>query len=213
MYSFGSRPTISLRLCTMWELGYFIRPHLLSKEMKTRKGKRNKGADFLPQTFSQHDASAASRLLVWHTFTCFLSKGFFERLLEFVKKAAYTYRLRLRINTTRNKLVDSTFLLSTMPKSRGGRPQGVVHQHAKLSKFHTDDGKVCYYFTCKYCDKAKETCKPGKPAKIPSATRLAEHLLYRCLQCPEDIKWPIARAHNSDKIKKWRANHEPSQSS
>ena len=120
----------------------------------------------------------------------------------------------ITINTTRNKLVDATFLLSTMPKSRGGRPQGVVHQHAKLSKFHTDDGKVCYYFTCKYCDKAKQTCKPGAPAKIPVAGRLAEHLLYTCAKCPEGIKWPIARAHNSVKIKTWRENNEePNQSS
>lgn len=80
-----------------------------------------------------------------------------------------------------------------------GRPQSVVQQHADISYTYTTDQKVRYSFSCKYCKKAKQTCKPGAPAKIPTANRLAEHLLYRCAKCPEEIKWPIACAHNSEK--------------
>ena len=66
-------------------------------------------------------------------------------------------------------LVDATFLLSTMRKRGGGRPRGVVHKHMTLSKSYTDDQQVCFTFTCKYCGKVKQTCKPGAPAKIPVA--------------------------------------------
>lgn len=40
-----------------------------------------------------------------------------------------------------------------MPKRGGGRPQGVVHKHMKLSESYSADHKVCYAFTCKYCEK------------------------------------------------------------
>ena len=131
-----------------------------------KKGKR-KGAE---QTLSRN-TGASSRLLACHTASL---PVLFRR--EFSREYVSLQRKLLTLTDcdyvkTRHEitLVDATFLLSTMRKRGGGRPRGVVHKHMTLSKSYTDDQQVCFTFTCKYCGKVKQTCKPGAPAKIPVA--------------------------------------------